>query len=131
MDRDHIAEVLMRGAFRGDEELMAHSLRLGDAAVTGQMRAVALLHDVIEDTEITADMLRLLIDDDIVDSVEILTRTADETYAEYIRRIQDSHDFDAIMVKRIDLLDHLDSVRIDALSESMIKRYRGALVTLG
>ncbi len=124
------ADALARAALRDKPEVLEHSLRLGDAAVTLRQRSIALLHDVLEDTEVTADALRLFVDGGVVDSVEILTRRFDETYAAYITRIHASEDIDAVIVKRIDLFDHLHTVRIGALSESMIKRYRKALYTL-
>lgn len=74
----------------------------GDAA-----KAVAWLHDVIEDTAVTVvDLVSAGIALDVIEAVMLLTRT-DETYAEYISTIQASANPLALAVKIADLHDHL------------------------
>jgi len=71
-----------------------------DAQVT-----VAYLHDVVEDTEVTLDGLRLFFDDVIVEAVDAITKREDETYFEYIDRVR-KNDL-AVFVKSADLMVNL------------------------
>ncbi|ANJ29024.1 hypothetical protein ATC03_16855 [Agromyces aureus] len=51
--------------------------------------AVAWLHDVLEDTDLTAERLREAgVEHEIIDAVQLLTRTADVSAAEYYARIR-------------------------------------------
>ena len=113
---------------------IAHDLeRAGKSTATV---AVALLHDVLEDSDWDAKRLhRELVTrassqldaKAIVLSVLILTRKQGETYAEYIDRVKDSRG-GAVAVKIEDLRDHLKNP--DAISESLRKRYEKALHVL-
>ena len=47
-------------------------------------KAVAYLHDVLEDTNVTVDELRNMFSNEIVDGVITLTHRKDESYFEYI-----------------------------------------------
>lgn len=51
---------------------------------------VALLHDVLEDTGITVEQLEKEFPEDIVDAVKILTKTEQEEYLDYIRKIKEN-----------------------------------------
>ena len=87
--------------------------------------AVAWLHDVVEDTPCTLEDLRGLgFRDEIVEAVGILTRSDDESYMEYIRRVRSSGNVTAVRVKIADLDDHLFS--IENIPESLVVRYRKA-----
>lgn len=51
-------------------------------------KAVAFLHDVLEDTDTTADeLLEFGIEPEVVEAVEILTRKKNEDYMEYIKKV--------------------------------------------
>ena len=73
------------------------------------LRTVAWLHDVLEDSPILAgDLLTRGIPMDLMMAVVQLTRVPDqETYADYIERIKRSGNELAITVKLADLQDHL------------------------
>lgn len=76
--------------------------------VSAEARVVALLHDVLEDTDVTLEHLRsegLTLTEEV--SLDLVTRTKAIRYKEYIRRIAESGDIVAMEVKIADLLDHL------------------------
>lgn len=73
-------------------------------------KAVAYLHDVLEDTSVTVDELRNMFPNEIVDGVITLTHRKDESYFEYISRVSTSKL--AKKVKAADLLHNLDITRI-------------------
>ena len=55
-------------------------------------QCAAVLHDVIEDTDITAEaLLELGFSKEVVDAVVLLTRSKDEDYMEYVKTKSQSH----------------------------------------
>ena len=99
------------------------------AVETSRLIAIGLLHDILEDTELTeVDLRRLHPDPVVCDTVVILTRKKDETYAEYIKRVK--QDRLATIVKLADLEDHLHSTSRFVLLASLSKRYQKARQTL-
>ena len=100
---------------------------------TGQV-AAAYLHDVIEDTDTTADDLRAAgFDEHIISLVDTLSRTDAETYAAYINRTVANPE--AAVIKVADILHNTLPFRTLAFPpqrrESLGRRYRTALVVLG
>jgi (p)ppGpp synthase/HD superfamily hydrolase len=88
-------------------------------------RAVAFLHDVIEDTDITAgDLHQAGFSKQIVDAVVALTKVEGETYAEFILRAK-QNDI-AREVKIADIFANLN----DAPSDYQIRKYSKALLVL-
>ena len=83
---------------------------------------VAYLHDLLEDTELTADDIKNV---EVREAVVILTRKTDEPYFEYIQRIIDSDNEYAYFVKLADISDHL--LQIETLKPSLKDRYEKAL----
>lgn len=73
--------------------------------------ATALLHDVLEDTEVTAeDLAAAGIPKNVIQTVKALTRQDGETYFEYIERLK--RDPIAVVVKKEDLKHNLDLSRL-------------------
>ena len=83
---------------------------------TDDERHAALLHDVIEDTDLTPRDLRLSgYTDRTVWLVERLTRPKGMLYADYVRRIVSTGDSGLIAIKRADLADNSDPARLALL----------------
>ena len=86
---------------------------------------VALLHDIIEDTNITIEELALVessnIDFTIIDDIFVLTRKLNQTYFEYIDYIVTKGSRRAKTIKYYDILDHLHNKA--TLKPSLEKRY--------
>ena len=69
-------------------------------------RAVAVLHDVLEDTAVTAEELREAnLSSEVVDAVTALTRRSGQTYEQYIEQV--AGNAIARSVKLADLADNL------------------------
>lgn len=92
-------------------------------------KIVALLHDVIEDTEITLDDLRREgFSESIIEAVNILTRKKDESYDSYIQRIKSNALSKAVKIE--DLKHNSDVTRMESITEKdrmRIEKYKRAL----
>lgn len=98
-----------------------HPLRLMHRFTDPEEQAVALLHDVIEDSEMTAeDLIDQGISQDVVDAVVALTRGALESYSQFIARIGTNEL--ARKVKMADIEDNLHVLRLGKLSDLDLKR---------
>lgn len=98
-------------------------------------KLVALLHDVIEDTDITADDLREMgYGPHVVDAVVLLTRPEGMSYLEWIETLARTGSETAVRVKIADILDNLRPDRVmrlsDELRDKLVPRYRKALEIL-
>lgn len=89
----------------------------------------ALLHDSVEDGYASEREIWENFPERIHRAVVILSRRLDETYSEYIHRIQESDDPLAIIVKRADAEVNLDRCLADA-DARRAQRYTFVLETL-
>ena len=94
-------------------------------------KVCALLHDVVEDTDVTYDDLRDVgYDEKIIEILTILTKVKGEDYRVYIDRIIDSDNIHAMNIKLADLRHNMDSSRIKNPTpndyERITKRYEPA-----
>ncbi|MBW1971035.1 MAG: GTP pyrophosphokinase [Deltaproteobacteria bacterium] len=100
-----------------------HPLRLMAKMETDDERSVALLHDVIEDSEFTAIPLREAgIPLRIVVAVQCLTKLDGESYEQFIQRVLTNEL--AVKVKMADIQDNLDVLRLDKLTDDDLERVR-------
>ncbi len=86
---------------------------------------VALLHDVVEDTEITIKDLAKLFPVEVIDAVNLLTRNKETSYYEYIEALKSNKV--AVKVKLADLDHNLDITRMtyeDSLESVKVKALR-------
>ena len=85
---------------------------------------VALLHDIVEDTDITLDDLRAKgFDEEIVNAVDAITRRKEEIkYFDFIERVK-KNDI-ARIVKIRDLEDNMDITRLDTFGDYEQKRLK-------
>ena len=73
--------------------------------------AAAVLHDVVEDTDVTMDDLKAAgFPDDLLVTLDHLTRRTGEAYLDYIERVM--LDKNAMIVKKQDLIHNLDHSRL-------------------
>ena len=93
-----------------------HPVRVAENCDTDEQRIVAFMHDLLEDTPVTAQQL---LDDGfpphIVEAVQALTRQPGETYEQFIDRL--SPNAIARRVKIADLLDNMDVTRLPVLTD--------------
>lgn len=98
-----------------------HPLRLMARFNDPVDQAVAVLHDVLEDSDITADDLRSDgIPEEVIAAVEVLSRGKGESYNDFIERIR-PHPL-ARKVKMADLEDNLNILRLPNLGDGDQRR---------
>lgn len=91
-----------------------HPFRVMNAGFTLQEKIVGIMHDIIEDTEWTLEQLiKEGFSPSIVDAVDAMTRRDNESYDEYILRLQKNPI--AVRVKINDLSDNMDIRRWDEI----------------
>lgn len=90
--------------------------------------AVAYLHDILEDTNITKESLLEQFSIEVVEAVEAITKKEDEKYDDYLNRVKENSI--ALIVKISDLTHNMDLSRLKEISSSDLKRaekYRKAM----
>lgn len=89
---------------RDDEAYILHPLTVGLMGKTDEERCAGFLHDVLEDTDYTVEMLEEAgIPDGVINALGLLTHDKDTLYCDYIQHIIDSHNPIALRVKYNDL----------------------------
>ena len=111
------------------EPYILHPLRLLIKAKSNEERIIAILHDVIEKTNISLlELKNKGFDQNIISSIDSLSRRRSESYIEYIERLMQNK----ISVK-IKLLDLADNIKIHSenndneIYDAKIIQYKNAL----
>lgn len=98
-----------------------HPIRVMCRCTTDNERIVALLHDTIEDTDVTAEyLLAQRFPIEIVAAVLSISRKANESYEDFIIRAKKNPI--GRKVKMYDIEDNMDFKRNDAFSERDLVR---------
>lgn len=98
-----------------------HPMRVAVACDTDEQRIVAMLHDVLEDTDVTVkDLLEQGFPQEIVEAVLSVTRNQGESYEDFIERCT----LNPIgrVVKLRDLEDNMNLLRLDKIESKDIDR---------
>ena len=98
-----------------------HPLRIMAKMNTDDERAVAILHDVIEDSDYTAeDLLSQGLPSNIVEAVQVLSKIENETYDQFVVRVK-SNEL-ATKVKIADIEDNINILRLDSVNNYDLER---------
>lgn len=99
-----------------------HPFHLAEQMVDEDTTIVALLHDVVEDSDLNRnDLLNMGFNKEIVEAIRLLTYTGKKPYMEYIKDL--SMNPIARTVKLADLKHNSDLTRLDVVSERDLSRY--------
>lgn len=96
--------------------------------VAGQMQdeydiCVALLHDVIEDSDYTMeDIISMGFPGQIIDAIRCITKLKSQSYEEYIQAVKTNPI--AVRVKLADLEHNSDLTRLSKVDEAALERLR-------
>jgi (p)ppGpp synthase/HD superfamily hydrolase len=122
----HLALSIATVAHKGQKDkagadYISHPMRVARRCSTKEQRIVALLHDVIEDTDIDESYL---LDKGfpayIVDALSAVTRNDGESYEDFIMRSKQNPI--SRVVKLHDLEDNLDVRRLERITEKDSER---------
>ena len=109
-----------------------HPLHLAEQMDSEETCVVALLHDIVEDTDTTFEQLEeLQFGKEIIDAIRLLTRKEGEDYFEYVKRIAKNPI--AKQVKLADLKHNSDPSRLIVMSQKdkeRIAKYQKAIQIL-
>ncbi len=102
---------------------IGHPMRVMARVEGEHAKMAAVLHDVIEDTPVTADDLRAAgCPEDVVATVIALSKTKGEPMPDYLSRV--AKDPVAVTVKRADIADNCDPVRMARLEPEFQERLK-------
>ena len=98
-----------------------HPLRVMNQVESEEEKIVAVLHDIVEDTDISLDDLRSEgFSEKVVSAVECLTKQDGENHDSYIERI--SFNPLAVKIKLADLEDNRDLTRLPQVTDMNLER---------
>ena len=114
---------------KGGNPYILHPLRVMMNCESEAAKICAVLHDVIEDTDITLEGLKSQgFNDETIAALDCLTKRERESYDDFIRRILPNEL--ACCVKLADLVDNMDLTRIPnpgVEDEERIQKYKQAV----
>lgn len=109
-----------------------HPIHIAEQMDTELECIVALLHDVVEDTDITFNDLEKEFPKEVIDLLKILTHDKKIDYIEYIKKVKINPI--ATKIKIADLKHNSDITRLENITTTDLKRiekYKKALEILG
>lgn len=121
-----VARALAKLAFKGvkdkqGEPYVGHLFRVAEA-VPLIAKPAAYLHDVLEDTDLTAeDLIEFGIEQYTIQTIQILTHGEEDTYEQYIEKIIESYNVDALVIKMADIRDNMRPGGSKARQERLYK----------
>jgi len=114
--RAHLGQVDKAG-----EDYIKHPQKVASFVKSDEEKAVAYLHDVIEDTELTLeDLHEYEFSKEVIEAVDIITKKKGEDYQSYLNSVKKNKL--ARAVKLADLRHNLDLTRLTKVTEKDIER---------
>lgn len=105
---------------KAGEDYIKHPLRVMAAVKDETEKIVAVLHDTLEDTEITFTELEATFGTVVADAVQALSKQRGEDYFAFIDRVKQNPI--AVKVKIADLQDNSNLSRLPAISGQDLQR---------
>ena len=97
-----------------------HPIHIAEQMDSEESCVVALLHDVIEDSDITLEILNKYFNDDIITALRVLTKKENDDYVMYIKRVKTNKLATKVKIK--DLEHNRDLTRLDEVTDKDKKR---------
>ena len=110
-------------------DYIEHPIYVASQVDTEEEKAVALLHDVIEDSPVSAEeLLQAGLPETVVTAVQVLTKKKEQDYQTYLETVKKNPL--ARVVKLADLKHNSDLSRLSSITEKdreRLKRYKKAI----
>lgn len=138
--KEQMSELLDRAAYlcvtkhSGQRDKMGcayfqHPMRVAMKCEKDEEKIVALLHDTLEDTDVTREfLLEQGFPEEIIEAIESVTRRPEEDYFDFIKRAKQNQI--GRVVKIHDLEDNLNVLRLNEISPAMAERFNRYLKSL-
>ena len=98
-----------------------HPFHLAEQMNSEESVVVALLHDVVEDTDLTIEDLKVMgFSESVTDAIALMTHEEGVEYMDYVKNIKSNEI--ARKVKLADLKHNSDLSRLDIVDEKALKR---------
>ena len=97
-----------------------HPIHLAEQMTTEEECIVALLHDVVEDTDVTFEQLEKEFPDTVIQALKLLTHDDEVAYMDYIRDIKCNRISKNVKLKDLD--HNKDITRLGCVTEKDTKR---------
>lgn len=108
---------------KSGHDYIMHPIRVAERCTSPKAKIVALLHDTIEDTDVTTDYLREQgFPEEIIEGVLSVTKREGETYEDFVRRAAQNPI--GKEVKKADLEDNMDVRRLKEITDKDVERMR-------
>lgn len=106
---------------KGGKIYILHPLRLMVQMPTEELQIIAVLHDVVEDSDVTLEYLaKEGFTAEVIEALRTLTKKENEPYGDFIQRIKENPL--AAKVKIADLKDNSNTERIQNPTEKDLER---------
>lgn len=109
-----------------------HPFHLADQMNDENTTIVALLHDIVEDTDYTLkDLRKMGYNEEVLGAIELMTHGDDVPYMDYVAKIKENPI--AKKVKLADLRHNSDITRLDTITQKDLERaekYKKAILLL-
>lgn len=112
----HIGQVDKSG-----QPYILHPLRVMENCPNMETKIVAVMHDVLEDTETTKEDLLKFLPKHLVNAIVSITKVENEAYDDYLKRV--GNNYYATQVKLMDLKDNMNLDRLEKIERKDMKRY--------
>lgn len=118
-----VNEVFKNTYDKGGNPYIDHLYYVSNHLDTEEEKVTGLLHDILEDTEITIeDLEEIGISQIVLEALLLVTKIEGETYSDFIDRIINSGNIIALKVKIRDMENNMDISRIKNRTEQDINR---------
>lgn len=115
---------------KGGMPYVFHPFHVAEQMQTEETVVVALLHDVVEDTDYTIDDLRAMgFPEPVTDALTLLTHAEGVPYMEYVATIKSNPI--AAAVKLADLRHNSDLSRLDSVDDKTLRRVKKYQESIG
>lgn len=92
-EKEKLAYLIAKKAHQGQVDkagvdYINHPLMVASKLDDEKLRIIALLHDTVEDSDVTLEYLAKYFDQDIVEAIDAMTHRENEDYETYLRRLK-------------------------------------------
>ncbi len=118
-----IAKAAHAGQFRHDgiTPYIVHPKAVADSLENIRYKAVAWLHDVLEDTVVSKyDLMVYGVPADVIEAVEILTKKKNQPYGEYLKGVKEN-----VMAKAVKIADMKANLADSPTPKQILKYTQG------